>query len=514
MDDLEAALAPLAFAPPSLPFVSNLTGRTVAPGEALDSAYWRRQMRAPVAFRACIETLAGLGVDAVVEIGPHAVLGPMTSLAWPDSGAAAAPAVVSSLRRPATGEERPAPGSGGGFVEAVAGAWEAGLPLRFDGIFAGEARRRVALPGYPFQRERYWVESPKRRRQGAGHPLLGVRHDSASGEIGFDTELFPSDPAWLADHRVFGRLVAPGALYGAMAASACIAEGAGSAVVEDFQMQSALVFPEGDASDGSADEGRRLQVLLDGSEEGSSRRVRILSRGADDEEWTLHAEGRVSTRPGSGPPAAGAPLDPARLKAGLAPVDLPAYYRAKADVGIDLGPSFRTLRALWSRPGEALAEVSVPGYPRPQRAGGSSARAGRLLSGDGSSPRTGRKRRGGHLAAVRVGATRVAGAVAGAAALPRAREGETGGRGRRIAGGGKRRHRSLRLGRIPDRHTDRVHGETCDACGAARSNGGRGGPCFTKSYGATVPCRRACRRRTSCRGPRSRLPARSHSPGI
>ena len=49
--------------------------------ESLDGAYWRRQAREPVAFRACIETLAELGVDAVIEIGPHAVLGPMTTLA-------------------------------------------------------------------------------------------------------------------------------------------------------------------------------------------------------------------------------------------------------------------------------------------------------------------------------------------------------------------------------------------------------------------------------------------------
>ena len=360
MDDLQAALSQLAFAPPSLPFVSNLSGRTVGADEVLDARYWRRQMRAPVAYRACVETLAGLGVDAVVEIGPHAVLGPMTTLAWPDAAGVAEPAVVSSLRRPATGEEPPAPGSGGGFVEAVAGAYEAGLPLRFDGLFAGEARRRIALPGYPFQRERYWVEAPKRRRPGAGHPLLGVRHDSASGEITFDTELFPSDPVWLGDHRVFNRLIAPGALYGAMAVSASTAERLGAAVIEDFQMRSALVFPEKGGADGSEEEGRRLQVLLDDSGEGASRRVRILSRGANDEAWTLHAEGRVSTSPDSGPPVAPASLDPARLKADLEPVELSAYYRAKAEVGIELGPSFRTLKALWSRPGEALGEVSLP----------------------------------------------------------------------------------------------------------------------------------------------------------
>ena len=370
MDDFEAALSQLAFAPPTLPFVSNLTGRPVGSGEALDAAYWRQQMRAPVAFRACVETLAELSVDAVVEAGPHAVLGPMTTLAWPDAAGPQAPAVMSSLKRPATGEEQPAPGSGGGFVEAVAAAYEAGLPVRFEGLFAGESRSRIALPGYPFQRERYWVEAPRRRRSATGHPLLGVRHDSASGVISFDTDLFPSDPAWLSDHRVFDRLVAPGALYGAMAIAACTAETPGPAVVEDFQMRSALVFRgEKGAAEGSAEDGRRVQVLLDSSGEDDSRRVRILSRGADDAEWTLHAEGRVSTSPGSALPPATESLDPARLKADLAPVELAAYYRAKSEVGIDLGPSFRTLKALWCRPGEALGEITLPDSVGPSELG-------------------------------------------------------------------------------------------------------------------------------------------------
>jgi acyl transferase domain-containing protein len=46
----------------------------------------------------------------------------------------------------------------GGFVEAVAEAYEAGIPLSFAGLFVGEERRRVSLPGYPFQRRRHWVQ--------------------------------------------------------------------------------------------------------------------------------------------------------------------------------------------------------------------------------------------------------------------------------------------------------------------------------------------------------------------
>ena len=358
LGDLEAEISTIAFAPPSLTFISNLTGRALEKGETPDAAYWRRQAREPVAFRACIETLAELGVDAVIEIGPHAVLGPITTMAWPES-TGAPPAVLSSLLRPSKDEAPPAPGSGGGFVEAVAGAYEAGLPLRFDGLFAGEERRRIALPGYPFQRERYWIEAPRRRRSDADHPLLGARHESASGEVAFDTEVFPSDPTWLSDHRVFGRLIAPGALYGAMAASATLAEGSDAVLVEDFSMQNALVFPDEDAEDGAADTGRRVQVLLDDDEAGAARRVRILSRGEGEDGWTLHAEGRLPANP-AGPLQAASSLDIEGLKAALSPVDLAAYYRAKAAVGIDLGPSFRTVDGLWARPGEAIAEVALP----------------------------------------------------------------------------------------------------------------------------------------------------------
>ena len=364
LDDLEAALAAFEFAPPSIPLVSNLTGRAVEPGTVLDASYWRRQAREPVAFRACIETLAELEVDAVVEIGPHSVLGPMTLLAWPESAEGGGPpAAVSSLTQPHP--DVPAAETEGAFVAAVAQAYEAGLPIRFEGLFAGESRRRISLPGYPFQRERHWVEAPKRRRAAAGHPLLGDRHESASGEVTFETEVFPSDPAWLDDHRVFGRLVAPGALYGAMAVSAAPAEGSSTSLaLEDMQLHNPLVFPEEGSGDegeeGAEGPGRKIQVLLDAAGDGSGRRIQVLSRGEADEEWTVHAEARIPSTPGSRPPEAPSRIDLEGLKADLAPADVPAFYRAKAGVGIDLGPSFRTLERVWSRPGEALGEVSFP----------------------------------------------------------------------------------------------------------------------------------------------------------
>ena len=350
LDGLEAVVAEMEIAPPSLTLVSNVTGRVLGTDERLDGAYWRKHTREPVAFAPSMETLVELGIDLIIEVGPHAVLGSMATLAWPGSGP---PVALSSLLRPSSRVSQEE--ADRAFTTAVAGAYEAGLALSFDGLFAGETRRRVALPEYPFQRRRHWIEAPKRRRTSTGHPLLGDRHESASGELTFETEVFPADPEWLNDHRVFGRLVVPGALYGAMATLASAAE-AGSLAVEDMQLHNPLIFSE--EEDGSDEKGRKVQVLLDRSEEGASRRVQILSRGEDGEEWTLHAEAQIAAD--SRGPEAEPRLDIESLKANLSPVDVPAFYRAKAEVGIDLGPRFRTLAAVWSRPGEALGEVSFP----------------------------------------------------------------------------------------------------------------------------------------------------------
>ncbi len=354
LDGLEEALSGIRTQPPAIPYLSSMTGSFVDEGQELDGAYWRRQTREPVAFRRAVETLADLGIGTVIEVGPHAVLGPMVSMAWPDSpDSGGPPAVLTSLLRPSREAPEEAKGA---FTVAVARAYELGLPVSLSRLFCGEKRRRISVPGYPFQRERQWIGAARRQRPAVGHPLLGTRHESASGEVAFDTELFPSDPGWLNDHRVFGRLVVPGAIFGAMTAAAASEEGIEAPVIEDLQLHSPLILPDEDDSDGAVTEGVRIQILLDAPTDEPARRVRILSKGNDGDEWKLHTEARVSATKGE----TATPLDLAGSKARLAPEDVADLYRAKAEVGIEFGPSFRTLQAAWSGEGEALAEVVLP----------------------------------------------------------------------------------------------------------------------------------------------------------
>ena len=361
LDGLEAYFADVAVYEPQITMVSSLSGERVASGTLLDGSYWREQARQPVAFDRCVRKLAELDVDVVIEIGPHGVLTPLVALGWP--GEAQAPAGFSSLRRPSRDES--VADVEGSFMAAVANAYEAGVPLAFEGLFAGEARRRISLPAYPFQRRRHWIEAPRRRRSEAGDPLLGVRHESPRGEIDFETELDVSDPAWIDDHRVFDHVLAPGALYGAMAVSVPLLEGAPAATVEDLRMHNPLVFPTTRGSDASDDAAtapaaRKVQVVFDASKTGSAggQRVEIFSKGESEQDWTLHAEALVSegvsTRGGTDTPN----LDGLRRR--LSPRDVDAYYRAKAETGIQLGASFQSLQSVWSGPSEALGEVALP----------------------------------------------------------------------------------------------------------------------------------------------------------
>ncbi len=350
---LEARANEVTIAPPKVDFISNVSGRLLEPDQPLDGAYWSRHARQPVAFADGVKTAAEMGVDTVIEIGPHAVLGPMVSMIWPSPpGTPGAAVVIPSMLRPA---ERGGTQAESSFPEAVAQAFEAGLDVAFEGLFEGEQRRRVGVPGYPFQLSRYWIEGHRRRRSDMGHPLLGTRHESPAGQLSFETELDPSEPAWLSDHRVFGRVVAPGALYGAMAATAALAERS-DVVVDDMQLHSPLMFGEG-TDDG--DPGRRLQLVVAPPDATGARHFEAFSRGTDPD-WTLHVDGRISE--GSSMAGEGGTLDVATVKATMTRGDAMALYRARSNTGVALGPAFRGLTDVWQRPGEALGEIALPGH--------------------------------------------------------------------------------------------------------------------------------------------------------
>ena len=366
-ESVEALVPDIEVGAPSITLVSSMTGQVLESDQAMDGEYWGRQIRQPVEYRRSVEALADLGVDAVIEVGPGAVLGPMTILCWPEQADSAEPIAVSSMKRPS--DRTPAPEDGCGFLDAVVGAYGAGVDICFEGLYGGETRRRISIPGYPFQRQRHWVEAPKRRRSSAGHPLLGVCHESPRGELQYETEMDASDPAWLNDHRVYGQVITPGALYGSMATAALAANGSGrrsapmdrnsgTLMVEELQLHSPMVFGQPDSDDGEESEGRQVQFVIDEADPNAPARFEIYSRGSGEDGWTLHAEGLAHTE--SGRPERSDRVDLEGLKAGLEAKDVAEFYRSRTSTGVELGAPFRTLRGLWAADGKAVGELSLP----------------------------------------------------------------------------------------------------------------------------------------------------------
>lgn len=349
LDGIEAAYSKVNAAAPSLPLISGVTGKAFPPDVKLDGSYWRQHTRQPVQFGTGINTLAEMGVDLVIEVGPHAVLSPLIALAWPTH--ANPPRVLTSLLRPS--DERPAAICDAAFITAVAQAYEAGVTLNFRGMFASETRRRVALPTYPFQRRRFWVETRKRTER-EGHPLLGVSHELPRGDLVFANEISATDPEWLTHHRVFGQVVMPCAGYAALAVAALPPAEGSSVVLEDLQLHSPLLLPEREAQEeGSC----KLQLVLDAADRQAARHFEVHSKGEHETAWKLHAEGKL--RYGMAAPEI-PPLDMETLQADKQPLDIPTFYRGRAESGIEFGALFRTLVSAWSKAGEAVGEVALP----------------------------------------------------------------------------------------------------------------------------------------------------------
>ncbi|HZF14229.1 MAG TPA: type I polyketide synthase [Thermoanaerobaculia bacterium] len=139
---------------PEIPFLSNVTGTWITAAEATDPDYWgRRHLRLPVRFADGLAELARQIPRVLLEVGPGKTL---TSLARQQGEGAAGVSVVASLPRP-----YPAGSEVAALLAAAGQLWLAGLPLDGTALHAGEPRRRVPLPTYPFERRPYWIEPPE-----------------------------------------------------------------------------------------------------------------------------------------------------------------------------------------------------------------------------------------------------------------------------------------------------------------------------------------------------------------
>jgi acyl transferase domain-containing protein/SAM-dependent methyltransferase len=140
LDAFEAEAAKVDFKVPEVRWISNLTGLAVGRDRPVDARYWRRHLRETVRFS---DGLAAVGDAVFVELGAEPHL-----LALADG--IGADRLIPSVRKGG--------GEWHGLLTAAARLYTLGFDLDWKGVGEGRAFRKVSLPGYPFERRRYWLE--------------------------------------------------------------------------------------------------------------------------------------------------------------------------------------------------------------------------------------------------------------------------------------------------------------------------------------------------------------------
>ncbi|QKV91025.1 SDR family NAD(P)-dependent oxidoreductase [Streptomyces sp. NA02950] len=341
----------IGYGAPAVPVVSNVTGEP-AGGELCSPEYWVRHVRRAVRFADGIRTLQAQGVSRFVELGPAGVLSGMGQ-----ESVAGTEAVFVPLLRKDRGEVE-ALHSGIGRVHAHGG------PVDWERVFAGRGARRVELPTYAFQRQRYWLDAPATvgdmTSAGLGaaeHPLLGASVELAGTDgLVLTSSLSVRSQPWLADHAVSGVVLFPGTAFLELALQA--GDQAGCDHVEELTLQAPLVLPERGAV--------TLQLVVDPPDESGVRSLTVYSRPQDTSTgagantgaelpWTQHASGVLAPGAADGSYDLGGVWPPR----GAEPIDVTDLYERFAEHGFDYGPSFRGLRAAWLRGDEVFAEVRL-----------------------------------------------------------------------------------------------------------------------------------------------------------
>ncbi|WP_158750014.1 SDR family NAD(P)-dependent oxidoreductase [Acidobacterium sp. S8] len=235
------------------------------------------------------------------------------------------------------------------LANVVAELFVHGLPVDWSKWENGLKHRRVWLPNYAFQRERFWIEPQSSRQEIAGmttgHALLGNRLRAAGVKGQFESVLMLTGAtSWIGEHIVEGQPVLPATahLELMMEATAEIV-GPQDISLEDLILQAPLTV--------SAT--RTVQTVVETAVAGRSR-VRIYAEN-DRQEWETMSECWMRSSGAAETKIEQIDLDAIRLR--LKQTGPAAFYSQMTDRGVSFGPAFQGIETLWTGQDEALGEI-------------------------------------------------------------------------------------------------------------------------------------------------------------
>ncbi|WP_156748504.1 type I polyketide synthase, partial [Mycobacterium sp. E3198] len=344
---LLAGLAGLIPVPARIPLYSTV-GRALSADPldttTMDADYWYRNLRKPVRFHDRVVERLAAGECTFVELSPHPVLAPAITDTLAQAAGRTQSSVVITLHRDHPDQDSLATTLAQLHNHGHSPSWSALYPHA----------RTVALPTYPFEHRRYWLNpAPAGDAGGLGldraeHPLLGAVVGLADqDQFMISGRLSTGTQGWLAGHQVNDTVLFPATGFVEVLLRA--GELAGCPTIDELVLHTALTLSEQAPAD--------LQILVQPLDEQGRRPFTVHSRpgGQLADAWTLHASGALS----ADQPIAGT----ATPTPGFEALDQDDFYDGLAQRGYRYGGPFRSVRGIGTdpaRPDVVYAEVALP----------------------------------------------------------------------------------------------------------------------------------------------------------
>lgn len=162
LKDFDRVTREMTFFSPQIHLISNVSGQ-LATGEIATPEYWRQHTRRPVRFAAGMETLFKQGYEVFLEIGPKPILLGLGRQIYSQFASHPEPAEGYNLHSASSIQFLPSLRQGRPdwqqILQSLAELYVHGVPVDWAGFDRDYPRRRIPLPTYPFQRQRYWVKA-------------------------------------------------------------------------------------------------------------------------------------------------------------------------------------------------------------------------------------------------------------------------------------------------------------------------------------------------------------------
>jgi malonyl CoA-acyl carrier protein transacylase len=354
--DFKRIAQQISFSPPQIPLISNVTGQ-IATQEVTTADYWCRHIRQPVRFADGMETLQQQNIDVWLEIGPKPILLGMGRQCLPDREGLWLP----SLRLPQGDWQQ--------LLSSLAQLYLKGIAVNWLGFDRDYPRRREHLPTYPFERQRHWIEPKKVKGDTPSittnnHPLLGEQLQLAgTEEIRFSAQISQhlSNLTYLADHRIFDRVILPLTAYLEMA----LAAGKKAFLDDNITLEEVFIEQPLVLSAGQK-ELNTLQLVLTPKDTNiyAFEIFSLIAAGEKTQKitWIRHAFGQLLlTKKGKESKADRTKFELAIWQEQCSEqISGETFYQGRRSQYIDFGPSFQGVEKLWKGDGAALGRIRVP----------------------------------------------------------------------------------------------------------------------------------------------------------